>query len=78
MCSIATMFADASSIGSADASDDILTAIDGKQLASVEALTSYLDTRKVGDKVSMTVIRSGKTITINATLGDFQAQPTGG
>jgi S1-C subfamily serine protease len=65
-------------IGSADASDDILTAIDGHQLGSVEALTSYLDTRKVGDKVSMTVIRGGKNLTLTATLGDFQAQPTGG
>jgi S1-C subfamily serine protease len=64
--------------GSADAGDDILTAIDGHQLASVEALTSYLDSKKVGDKVTMTVIRGNKTISITATLADFQQQPTGG
>jgi S1-C subfamily serine protease len=64
--------------GSADAADDIITAMDGHQLASVEALTTYLDTKKVGDKVTMTVTRGNKTISLTATLADFQQQPAGG
>jgi len=64
--------------GSADSGDDILTAIDGHQLGSVEALTSYLDTKSVGDKVTMTVTRGNKSITLSATLADFQQQPAGG
>ena len=64
--------------GSADASDDILTSIDGHQLASVEALTTYLDSKKVGDKVTMTVTRGNKTMSLTATLADFQQQPVGG
>ncbi len=64
--------------GSADSGDDILTAVDGHQITSVEALTTYLDTRKVGDTVTMTVVRGGKTMSLKATLADFQQQPTGG
>jgi S1-C subfamily serine protease len=64
--------------GSADPGDDLLTAIDGHQLSSVEGLTSYLDTKKVGDKVTMTVTRGSKTISVTATLADFQQQPAGG
>jgi S1-C subfamily serine protease len=63
------------STGSPSTGDDIITAIDGHNLASVEALTTYLDTRKVGDKVTLSVVRGGKTISVNATLADFQKQP---
>jgi S1-C subfamily serine protease len=63
------------STGTAGSGDDIITAIDGHNLASVEALTSYLDTKKVGDKVTMTVVRGGKSISVSATLADFQKQP---
>ena len=63
------------STGSPAAGDDIITAIDGHNLASVEALTTYLDTKKVGDKVTMTVVRAGKSISVTATLADFQKQP---
>ena len=64
--------------GSADSGDDIITAMDGHQLASVEALTTYLDSKSVGDKVTMTVVRGGKTMSLTATLADFQQQPSGG
>ncbi|HXA43174.1 MAG TPA: trypsin-like peptidase domain-containing protein [Candidatus Solibacter sp.] len=63
--------------GSADSGDDIITAMDGHQLASVEALTTYLDSKNVGDKVTMTVVRGSKTMSLTATLADFQQQPGG-
>jgi S1-C subfamily serine protease len=60
--------------GQAAAGDDIITAIDGQPVASVDDLTGYLDTKNVGDQVKLTVIRGSQTITITVTLGAFQAQ----
>jgi len=62
--------------GSADASDDIITAIDGHAITSIEGLTSYLNTKQVGDKVTLTVNRGGRQLSISVTLGNFQPQAT--
>jgi serine protease Do len=63
--------------GQADASDDIITAIDGHAIATVDELTQYLDTKKVGDRVTLTVIRNGQQqISVGVTLGNFQARPS--
>jgi S1-C subfamily serine protease len=62
--------------GQADASDDIITAIDGHAIATVDALTQYLDTKKVGDRVTLSVIRNGQHISVGVTLGNFQPRPS--
>jgi len=62
--------------GSADASDDIITAIDGHAITSIEGLTSYLNTKQVGDTVTLTVNRAGRQLSIRVTLGNFQPQAT--
>jgi S1-C subfamily serine protease len=62
--------------GQADASDDIITAIDGHTLATVDQLTQFLDTKKVGDRVTLSVIRNGQHISVGVTLGNFQARPS--
>jgi len=62
--------------GQADASDDIITAIDGHAITTIEQLTQYLDTKKVGDRVTVSVTRNGKHISVGVTLGNFQAQPS--
>jgi serine protease Do len=62
--------------GQADAGDDIITAIDGHSIASVDQLTQYLDTKKVGDRVTLSVVRNGQRITVGVTLGNFQARPS--
>jgi serine protease Do len=62
--------------GQADAGDDIITAIDGHTIATVDQLTQYLDTKKVGDRVNLSVIRNGKHISVGVTLGAFQARPS--
>jgi S1-C subfamily serine protease len=62
--------------GQADASDDIITAIDGHAIATVDQLTQYLDTKKVGDRVTLSVIRNGQHISVGVTLGNFQARPS--
>jgi len=62
--------------GQADASDDIITAIDGHAIATVDELTQYLDTKKVGDRVTLSVIRNGQHISVGVTLGNFQPRPS--
>jgi len=62
--------------GQADAGDDIITAIDGHTIATVDQLTQYLDTKKVGDRVTLSVIRNGQHIAVGVTLGAFQARPS--
>ena len=50
---------------------DIITAIDGNKLRKIEDLTYYLDAKtKVGDQVSLTVVRDNKTLTVKATLAE--------
>ncbi len=61
--------------GNPDPSDDIITAIDGHAITTVEQLTSYLDTKKVGDQVMLSITHGGRHITVRVTLGNFQASP---
>jgi S1-C subfamily serine protease len=63
--------------GSAGSSDDIITAVDGHALSSIENLTTYLDSKHVGDHVTLSVARGSQTLSIAVTLGNFQ-QRTGG
>lgn len=52
---------------------DIITKVDGSAINEQNSLTSVLGKYKVGDKVVLTIIRDGKTITKDLTLG---AAPT--
>jgi S1-C subfamily serine protease len=61
--------------GQASANDDVITAIDGHSITTIEQLTQYLDSKKVGDHVTLSVTRSGQRISVGVTLGNFQAQP---
>jgi S1-C subfamily serine protease len=61
--------------GQASANDDVITAIDGHSITTIEQLTQYLDTKKVGDHVTLSVTRNGQHISVGVTLGNFQAQP---
>jgi S1-C subfamily serine protease len=61
--------------GQASANDDVITAIDGHSITTIEQLTQYLDSKKVGDHVTLSVTRNGQHISVGVTLGNFQAQP---
>lgn len=61
--------------GQASANDDLITAIDGHPITTIEQLTQYLDTKRVGDHVTLSVTRNGQHISVGVTLGNFQAQP---
>jgi len=63
--------------GNPSASDDLITAIDGHALASAEDLTKYLDTKHVGDTVTLQVLREGARLSIAVTLGVFPENAAG-
>ncbi len=54
--------------GASNGNGDVITAIDGKPMKSFDALANYIDSKSVGDKVTLTVHRDGKTIQLTATL----------
>ncbi|HSX35576.1 MAG TPA: trypsin-like peptidase domain-containing protein [Patescibacteria group bacterium] len=53
---------------------DIITALDGTTIDQNNSLSGLINKHAVGDKVTLTVNRGGKTLTLNATLA---AAPTG-
>ena len=48
---------------------DVITALDGVPVASVEDFLAALNKRQAGDSVTLTVLRSGRTMDMKATLG---------
>ena len=51
-------------------SGDVITAIDGKNVSQVAALTGFVRQYSSGDKVALTVIRDGKETTVDVTLAE--------
>src|SRR5215203_1388794 len=50
-------------------SGDVVTKLDGEMVSSADALRRLVDEKSPGDSVQLTVVRGGKTITVNVTLG---------
>jgi putative serine protease PepD len=48
---------------------DVITAVDGKSVASAEQLRGIISGHKPGDKVALSVTRDGATRTVTVTLG---------
>ncbi|MCL5960113.1 MAG: trypsin-like peptidase domain-containing protein [Chloroflexi bacterium] len=65
---------DASPHGKPGKGGDIITAIDEVSVAKVEDIIAYLDTKKVGDTVKLSVIRGKEDKTIEVKLGKWQKQ----
>lgn len=53
------------------AGGDIVTAVDGQKVKSVEEIADYLDTKKVSDVVSLSIKRGDEKLTIEVTLGEW-------
>jgi S1-C subfamily serine protease len=66
--------ADAAQGGSLPAGGDVITAADGKAVSTIQELASYIDTKKVGDNVELSVLRGSDTMKITATLGQWPSQ----
>ncbi len=47
---------------------DVITAVDNKPIIAFTDLTDAISSRKPGDTVTLTLLRSGKTVTVQATL----------
>ncbi|MDX3003989.1 trypsin-like peptidase domain-containing protein [Kribbella solani] len=58
-------------------SGDVVTAVDGKAIASGDALVAAVRSHRPGDQVKLTVTRGGKSQSISATLGSDNGNPTG-
>jgi S1-C subfamily serine protease len=50
---------------------DVITAIDGQSVSSIQELAAHIDTKNVGDTVELSVMRGNDTTTITATLGEW-------
>ncbi|MFQ5894142.1 MAG: S1C family serine protease [Nitrospinota bacterium] len=50
---------------------DVITAVDGRPLDSVEDMVSYFNTRRPGDEVTLSVFRDGRTIELDVTLAEW-------
>ena len=55
-------------------SGDVVIKVDGQSTGSSESLVASIRERAVGDKVTLTVIRDGKQMTLSATLAAKPAQ----
>jgi len=53
---------------------DIVVGIDEMVVGTIQDIQSYLDTKKVGDRVQIHVIRDGQEITVPLTLGNIQSE----
>ena len=58
-------------------SGDVVTAVDGKAIASGDALVAAVRSHRPGDQVKVNFIRAGKAQTVTATLGSDNGNPTG-
>ena len=56
---------------------DVITAVDGKPVKTANNLVDVLDQHKVGDKVSLTIIRDGKEQQLEVTLDEVHSGQTG-
>lgn len=50
---------------------DVITAIDGVAVSEVEDMISYLNGKRPGDEVSLSVVREGEEMTVKVTLGEW-------
>jgi S1-C subfamily serine protease len=52
---------------------DIITKLDGKSISSMDDVVTKVNAAKPGEKLELTIIRSGSTKTLTVTLGDRPA-----
>ncbi len=57
--------------GNGEASGDVITAVDGKDVTSVEDIVMHLNSLAPGDSVSLTLLRDGETTQVNVALGEW-------
>jgi S1-C subfamily serine protease len=48
---------------------DVITALDGKPMTSMDGVINYVETKRPGDQITVTYLRGGKTRSTTLTLG---------
>ena len=62
--------------GSMNVGGDVVIAADGTPITSMDDLISFLETNtKVGQTITLTILRNGKQMSVDVTLGTRPAQP---
>lgn len=51
---------------------DLIVQVDGKPVESTDEFLSYIESRKIGSQVELTVIRGGKRVLVPVTLGQSE------
>ncbi|MBI2917704.1 MAG: trypsin-like peptidase domain-containing protein [Chloroflexi bacterium] len=54
---------------------DVITAVDGRIVSTVEDLIAYLNSRRPGTTVELTVVRDGQTLQVSVVLGEWPDSP---
>jgi S1-C subfamily serine protease len=49
---------------------DLITAMDGQRIENRDALTRYLNRKKPGDRIKLTIVRNGRQMEVSVTLGE--------
>jgi S1-C subfamily serine protease len=57
--------------GGNGATGDVITAVEGNAVSSVEDLVEYFNIRQPGDSVSLTLVRGGLTFSVTVVLGEW-------
>ena len=50
---------------------DVITAVDGGKVSSVDDIIAHFSTRQPGDSVTLTILRGGDSIEVSVTLGEW-------
>jgi S1-C subfamily serine protease len=53
---------------------DVITNVDHERVNKTDDLLSYIETKKVGDTVTLTILREGKLIEVDLVLGPRQVR----
>ncbi|MFP6768839.1 MAG: trypsin-like peptidase domain-containing protein [Planctomycetaceae bacterium] len=53
---------------------DVITAVDGRKVKSFEGFRDYIESRKPGDRIVLTVLRAGKSVRVPVTLGSGETR----
>src|SRR5262249_4871735 len=59
-------------VGRSTTIGDVIVAIDNHEVKNFNDLANYIDSKNVGDKVSLKIVRDGKDQTVDLTLDAWQ------
>jgi serine protease Do len=53
---------------------DLILAADGRNVSTIADLVGYADSRRVGDKIILSILRGGQALDLQLVLGEFPAE----